>query len=62
MPDQICTIAMIQEKARAAFAAGLPVDSHNMNWHAPALATWQAEYARCEAEAAWCKASDRETV
>lgn len=62
MPDQICTIAMIQEKARAAFAAGLSIDAHNMNWHAPALATWQAEFARCEVEAALVKASDRETV
>lgn len=60
MSDQICSIADIQAKARSAFQRGLTINDHNMNPGAAALVTWQAEYASCEAEAAWCKASDRE--
>lgn len=44
--SEIVTKEAIRAKARAAHAAGLSRDSHGFNWHAPALATWLAEYDR----------------
>lgn len=52
----IVSIESIREKARAAHAAGRGRDDHQMNWHSPALATWQEEWDRCEA----AKNSDQE--
>jgi hypothetical protein len=49
MIHSIVTIEAIQAKARAAHAAGAGRDDHEMNWHSPALATWQEEWDRCEA-------------
>jgi hypothetical protein len=46
MTDQIISREQIRAKARAAFEAGQPRDSHNMNWHASALPTWLGEYDR----------------
>lgn len=46
MNTPIISREFIRERARAAFAAGHSRDDHNMNWHAPALATWLAEYDR----------------
>ena len=37
----------IESRACKAFFAGLPRDSHNMNWHAAALVCWLAAYDRC---------------
>lgn len=44
MCDQIVSRSMIFDRGAAAFNAGLPRDSHNMNWHAPALPDWLAGY------------------
>jgi hypothetical protein len=49
MSEFIVSIDHIREKARAAHAAGAGRDDHHMNWHAPALVTWQDEWDRCEA-------------
>lgn len=42
----ITSIEAIRRRARAAFDRGLGRDSHDMNWHAPALAVWLEEYDR----------------
>lgn len=47
MSDQIISIAMIEAKARSAFARGVERDEHGFNPGAPAIATWQAEWDRC---------------
>lgn len=49
MTDQVISKDAIRQKARAAHAAGRGRDDHQMNWHSPALATWQEEWDRCEA-------------
>jgi len=49
MTDPIFSRETIKLRARAAFERGLGRDSHNMNWHAPALAVWLAEYDRLAA-------------
>lgn len=41
------TPTMIRTKAAAAFARGVKRHEHGMNWNAPALATWLAEWDRC---------------
>lgn len=41
----------IRARARAAFEQGLSRDDHNMNWHAPALVDWHAEFDRLTNEA-----------
>jgi hypothetical protein len=46
MSEPIVSISSTQARARAAFAAGRPRDSHNMSWHAAALVVWLAEYDR----------------
>jgi hypothetical protein len=46
MTDQIVSRDDIRAKARAAFERGDSRDSHNMNWHATALADWLEEYDR----------------
>lgn len=51
MSDLIVSIETIRAKARAAHAAGRGRNDHHMNWHAPARATWQDEWDRCEAAA-----------
>ncbi|MEH6435799.1 hypothetical protein [Massilia sp. DD77] len=52
MSDPIISIAMIQAKARAAFARGKGRDDHGFNWHsACAIETWQKEWDRCAVEA-----------
>jgi uroporphyrinogen-III decarboxylase len=43
---------MIRVSARAAFAAGEPLESCAMNRQSAAYQTWAAEYARLETEAA----------
>jgi hypothetical protein len=40
----IVTIAEIQRRARAAYAAGLPLEDCPLPWHSNARATWEAEY------------------
>ncbi len=45
--DQIIPIALIEAKARAAHAGGVPRDGHDFNWHAAAIGPWQAEWDRC---------------
>jgi hypothetical protein len=47
----IVTIAEIQRRARAAFAAGLPLADCPLPWHSAAHATWEAEYAILQAQA-----------
>ena len=42
MCDQIVSRSMIFDRGAAAFNAGHPRDSHNMNWHSPALPDWLA--------------------
>lgn len=49
MTEHVISIETIREKARKAHAAGRGRDEHQMNWHSPALATWQEEWDRCEA-------------
>lgn len=49
MTEHIISIDTIRAKARAAHAAGRGREEHQMNWHSPALATWQEEWDRCEA-------------
>ena len=50
--DPIISIAMIEAKARAAFARGAGRDDHGFNWHATAAITpWQEEWDRCAIEA-----------
>jgi hypothetical protein len=44
--SEIVSREQIRSRARDAFEAGRPRDSHNMNWHAAALPTWLAEYDR----------------
>ncbi|MGI4717233.1 MAG: hypothetical protein ACRYGO_07410 [Janthinobacterium lividum] len=44
MTDQIVTRASIFARGEAAFNAGRPRDSHNMNWHSPALDDWLAGF------------------
>lgn len=51
MADQIISREQIRERARQAFIARKPRDSHNMNWHASALSTWLGEYDRLAAAA-----------
>lgn len=46
MTDQIVSREAIRAKARAAFQRGQSRDSHEMNWHSPALSTWLDEYDR----------------
>lgn len=46
MNDPIISREHIRAKARAAFEAGKPRGSHNMNWNAAALPTWLGEYDR----------------
>jgi len=48
---EIVSKESIRAKARDAYAAGLPRHAHGMNWHAPALADWLAEYDRLALEA-----------
>lgn len=43
---QIVSREHIKAKARAAFKRGDGRDSHGMNWNAPALKDWLAEYDR----------------
>jgi len=50
MTEPIFSKDTIQRRARAAFERGDSRDSHHMNWHAPALAVWLAEYDRLAAE------------
>lgn len=51
MTDHIITPDTIRARARAAFEAGRSRDDHCMNWHAPALRTWLAEFDRLAAQA-----------
>lgn len=51
MNEQVVSRDQIRAKARAAFEASKPRDSHDMNWHAAALPTWLAEYDRLAARA-----------
>lgn len=50
MTDQIVSRDHVRAKARIAFESGQSRDSHAMNWHAPALADWLAEYDRLVAQ------------
>lgn len=50
MSDQIISREAIRARGRAAFNAGKPRDSHNMNWHAAALPDWLDGYDRAYAE------------
>lgn len=52
MDPSIISRDLIREKARRAFATGKGRDDHNMNWFAPAVKDWQAEWDRCAAELA----------
>jgi hypothetical protein len=47
--DNIVSRETIRERARAAFARGAGRDDHGMNWFAPAVVDWQAEWDRCAA-------------
>lgn len=52
MSEPIISIAMIQAKAREAFARGAERDEHGFNWHsADAIATWQEAWDACAAAA-----------
>ena len=59
-PDQIVSRAMIQAKGAADFNAGRPRDSHNMNWHSPALPDWLAGHDA--AAQAWAKATNKQAI
>ena len=60
MTDQIVSRAMIFDRGAAAFTAGRPRDSHNMNWHSPALPDWLAGYDH--AERLWSAATRKQAV
>lgn len=47
MTDQIISVAMIEAKARSAYARGVERDGHEFNPGAPAIEAWQAEWDRC---------------
>jgi hypothetical protein len=47
MMDNIISRETIRERARAAFNRGAGRDDHGMNWFAPAVVDWQAEWDRC---------------
>lgn len=50
MDAPIIPVAMIEEKARAAYARGAGRDDHGFNWHSTtAIDVWQAEWDRCAA-------------
>lgn len=51
MNDPIVPRAYFRALGREAFLAGRPRDSHNMNWHAPALVDWSAGWDQAEADA-----------
>lgn len=51
MTDQIVTRASMRKRGADAFNAGRSRESHNMNWHSPALAEWLEGYD--EAAQAW---------
>jgi hypothetical protein len=42
MDEPIISRETMRARGRAARAAGLGRDEHNMNWHAAAIAEWQA--------------------
>ncbi|TWI69036.1 hypothetical protein IP91_00101 [Pseudoduganella lurida] len=48
MADPVISRAMIEAKARSAFARGAGREDHGFNWHAHAIAVWQEEWDRCE--------------
>lgn len=48
MTGPIVTPEQIRDRARAAYTAGRPRDSHGMNPGAPALADWLDEFDRLE--------------
>jgi hypothetical protein len=52
LTDQIVSRDTIRARARRAFEAGRSRDDHCMNWHAPALVDWLAEYDRLDSERA----------
>jgi hypothetical protein len=47
--DNIVSREEIRRRARDAFARGAGREDHNMNWFAPAVVDWQAEWDRCAA-------------
>lgn len=63
MTPAIISRADVRARARAAFEAKAGRESHEMNWHAPALVDWYAEYDRLAVEAGeriWNRAMGRE--
>lgn len=48
MDASIVSVAMIEAKARDAFARGVGRNEHGFNPGAPVIETWQAEWDRCE--------------
>lgn len=46
--EPIISRNLIEAKAREAFEHGADRDAHGFNWHAAAIAVWQAEWDRCE--------------
>ena len=60
MTDQIVSRSMIFDRGAAAFNAGRTRDSHNMNWHSPALTDWLAGYDH--AQRRWDEATSKQAV
>lgn len=60
MNDQIVSRATMFDRGAAAFNAGRPRDSHNMNWHSPALPDWLAGYDH--AAQTWAKATNKQAI
>ena len=60
MTDQIVSRSMIFDRGAAAFNAGRTRDSHNMNWHSPALADWVAGFDH--AAQVWHKATNKQAI
>lgn len=60
MCDQIVSRSMIFDRGAADFNAGRPRDSHNMNWHSPALPDWLAGYDH--AAKVWAQATNKQAV
>lgn len=58
--DQIVSRSMIFDRGVDAFNAGKPRDSHNMNWHSPALVDWRAGYDH--AARLWAKATNKQAI
>ncbi|QOY96358.1 hypothetical protein IM543_11360 [Massilia sp. UMI-21] len=60
MAEQIVSRETMRQRGADAFNAGRTRDSHNMNWHSPALPDWLAGYDA--AAGIWHRATNKQAV